>query len=290
MASNPNRMPSVKIEQITPAMADKYLSTMTRNRKLRDSAVVRFCHIIERGEWRLTTDAIGFDSNGHLINGQHRLTACVVSGKTLMFLVVRNLRSETQDILDTNLIRSTADALRLDGEVDVFVLAAAARWLYKFDYIEANDGKVVSFRDPGENPTTPQLMRIFKQHREAIMDCGKLRRKATPVLHIRPGLATAVMFKQRQIDVELEELFWNTLIDGVGLKARDPIYLLRRILENDYKAKGGRKMPDYRQAALLIRAWNLWCAGEERDNLRWVYTPLQKDLFPLFTDKPSDEE
>lgn len=76
MASNPNRMPSVKIEQITPAMADKYLSTMTRNRKLRDSAVVRFCHIIERGEWRLTTDAIGFDSNGHLINGQHRLTAC----------------------------------------------------------------------------------------------------------------------------------------------------------------------------------------------------------------------
>ena len=278
------KMPSVKIEQITPAMADKYLSTMTRNRKLRDSAVVKFCHIIERGEWKLTTDAIGFDTAGHLINGQHRLTACVVSGTPLMFIVVRNLNAETQDILDTNLIRSTADALKLAGESDVFALAASLRWIYRFDYIEKSGGKDVHFRDPGENPTTPQLMKIFNKERDAILDCVPLRRKAVTAFKLKPGVTGAIMYRQRQIDVELEELFWNSLIDGINLKSKDPIYLLRKIVESDARARGGKRMADFRQAALIVRAWNLWTAGEERESLHWHYGPLNKDAFPLFTD------
>lgn len=66
---------------ITPELAEGLLAMNTENRRLRPSHVAYLARAIERGEWQMPPDAIMVSDSGKLLNGQHRLTAVVRSGK-----------------------------------------------------------------------------------------------------------------------------------------------------------------------------------------------------------------
>ena len=62
---------------ITPEIAREMLKKNTNNRPLSKRTLSRYVQLMKNGEWGITTDAIGFDVNGRLINGQHRLNEVV---------------------------------------------------------------------------------------------------------------------------------------------------------------------------------------------------------------------
>lgn len=59
-------MPELKsrVELVTPALAREWLKLNTRNRPIRQAAVADLAKAIERGEWKVTHQGIGFDENG----------------------------------------------------------------------------------------------------------------------------------------------------------------------------------------------------------------------------------
>lgn len=107
--------PSVDIELITPEIAKAFLLKNTANRSLRPMAVSEYAAEMKTGGWVLGCDAIGFDRNGTLINGQHRLNALIKSGLSAEFIVARNLPDKSIDALDIGKRRMLHERLTIAG-------------------------------------------------------------------------------------------------------------------------------------------------------------------------------
>ena len=240
--------------------------------------VVHLAEIIKREEWRISTDAIGFDLDGVLINGQHRLMAAVVAELPIEVFVARNLPRESQDIIDDTLSRRLGDALRLRGETDVHKLAAGIGWYARITYAEMSNSP--HYADNARRPSIPQLLRLFDEN-QGLRDSLRSVNPTQRALKLRPGPTVAVHYRLSIVDAEQTELFFSKLKTGEMLAARDPILILRRYSQEEIARGRGRvRNPDFRWVAVVIKAWNLWRDGKGADLLRYVYGPTHKEDWP----------
>lgn len=123
-----NRKITVDLVDLTPELAEKWLSKNTRNRNVRSAKVREFATDMRNGKWHTAGDAIQFDWNGVMTNGQHRCQAVIDSGVTIRVLVMRGMDPVTRTVIDTGSKRTAADALKFEGiEKNTNLLAAVAR-------------------------------------------------------------------------------------------------------------------------------------------------------------------
>lgn len=98
---------SAKVCEVTPDLAEKWLKrNHEENRPLAEKAVQSMVNDMISGNWRLTHQAIAFNGDGKLIDGQHRLTAVVQSKTPIQMLVIWNETSDLKDPIDRNRPRS----------------------------------------------------------------------------------------------------------------------------------------------------------------------------------------
>jgi len=105
------------VMDIAPALAKEMLETSPGNRRLRGWYVDVLAAAMKRGEWRVTSQGIGFDVHGRLRDAHHRLTACVQSGVSFQSVVVFGLRTDAYEVTDTGMVRTYADRLDEDRAV-----------------------------------------------------------------------------------------------------------------------------------------------------------------------------
>jgi len=111
-----NRL-KIAVEVISPDTAENYLiKNFKTNRKLSPTNVHKHTSSMQKGKWLISTDCIGFDTLGRLINGQHRLTAVIRSGTSQPFIVVRNLPVQSAQILDLGKKRMMDERLSIAGK------------------------------------------------------------------------------------------------------------------------------------------------------------------------------
>lgn len=118
------------IEIVTASRAVEWLElNIENNRFVRERVVAAYAAAITNGDWMLTGEAIKFDRDGKLIDGQHRLRAVIVAQQAIPILIVRGLDPAVVSFIDTNIRRTAGDALRFAGIVtnNQFEIAAAAR-------------------------------------------------------------------------------------------------------------------------------------------------------------------
>jgi hypothetical protein len=270
--------PQVRIERITPKRAAEILESNTRNRDLRRSRVEHLAGILDRGEWRLTGDAIVFDLDGVLLNGQHRLNACVVAEQPIEVIVLRNLPRANQDVMDDTLVRRLGDALKLRGESDQHSLGAAISWSARLTYAEISGNAY--YANNAMRPSIPQLLQYYSDHpgiREALVQM----RPAIRGLKLRPGPAIAVRYRFNQIDPEHAEVFFDSLRSGANLPEGSPILALKRYSDNERdRSRGRRAGPDFKWVAVTLKAWNYWRDGRSVGVLQFTYSPLQREQWP----------
>lgn len=270
---------TVKIETVTPAMARKWLEGNVDNRRLRESRVVYLARILSDGEWELTGDAIVFDDQGVLINGQHRLSAVVVADTPARFLILRGVPTTAQEVMDQNLSRSLADQLQRRGISYQFVVASALGWIYQFEYMEETGN--VHYANSALRPSMRQLLHLFDQNTELVDEVVGIN-KLQYYLKVRPGPTLAAKHRLIQVDAEETEVFFKHLQEGTGLAKGDPIWRLREWCLADKSAirRTGR-VPAYRYLALVFKAWNLWREGETIERLIWTQSPTKKEAWPV---------
>ena len=100
----------VSIRRITPREAQVMMQKNSINRRFRPGAAKRYAIIMEHGKWLLTPEAICFDPDGVLLNGQHRLWAIVETGIPQECVVWENIPREVFAVIDRGQMRSFADA------------------------------------------------------------------------------------------------------------------------------------------------------------------------------------
>ena len=109
-----NRVVTTSWEVITPEVAEEMLTHNTNNYRLISKQIVdRYVDEIQGNAWEENGDTIVFNTDGVLLNGQHRLTAVVKAKRPIVSLVVRGLPDS--QIFDIGRKRSTRVVLLSEG-------------------------------------------------------------------------------------------------------------------------------------------------------------------------------
>ncbi len=101
------------ITTITPKMAEAFLRRNRSNRPINKSTLAGYVNDMANDRWRLTHQGIAFDKEGNLVDGQHRLTAICMSGRSQDFWVFHGVPQTP--IMDRGLQRSIKDCLTFAG-------------------------------------------------------------------------------------------------------------------------------------------------------------------------------
>ena len=216
--------------------------------------------------------------DGAVLDGQHRLKACVDTGISFETILIEGLPPETQDTMDTGKSRSLADILSIRGEKSANGVAALIK---RFILIERTGKLAVGFVSTVGSQltlTNHECLAWFDQNqwvRDYVIP-GKLIGRYTPMSGATAGV---LMRTFSTIDVDDSNFFWDRVQDGVALDVGHPILTLRtsfRALENDLR---GERNQTY-MAALTIKAWNAYREGSELSLLRWRVGGAKPEAFP----------
>lgn len=85
---------------VTPEMAGEWLTHNHNNRKIDKNTVMKYAADMFAGNFTLNPDAIAFDHEGSLVNGQHRLMAIVNSGVPTASVVIYDFPVVRTDFLN----------------------------------------------------------------------------------------------------------------------------------------------------------------------------------------------
>lgn len=111
----------MKITQIliTPAMASEFLRKNERNPRkhmLDQKRVKAYAKAIKDGEWLSHHQGIAFDSNGFLIDGQHRLSAVVLAGMPVQMVVAHGVPDVSVGEIDRGIRRNMRCVLGIEDK------------------------------------------------------------------------------------------------------------------------------------------------------------------------------
>ena len=92
----------IHVQRIGPEIAEQYIEGMSKNRNISQRDVESLARAMKQGLWREDAgDPIRLNSDGQMIDGQHRMWAIVESGCEFSFLVIRGIDNSAQMIMDT---------------------------------------------------------------------------------------------------------------------------------------------------------------------------------------------
>ncbi len=257
-------------EQITPAVAQEYLIHNIHNRDFRQAVHDMYVADILSGAWKVNGESVKFSRSGKLLDGQHRLTAVVTTGKTVETLVVRGLDDDTQETMDMGAKRKFSDVLKLRGEPSYTALASVVRAVAGWEKGERGNATA--------SYSTARLLATLEKYpwlREAAHTGDRVARNAS----LPTSLAGLLYFLTVQIDPEDAEDFMQRLGSDLGHEAGQPVYELRKALEASRTMKGERSRRY--MLAISIKAWNKYRAGESIGLLMFRAGGAKPEAFPL---------
>lgn len=262
------------VMEITPAMAQQWLETNLRNpRKLRPAVASRYASDMAVGKWAFPVDFIGFDAAGNVINGQHRLKACVECGISFVSLVIYGVPDEATEAIDRGLKRALADTLAGRGYAHGKDLQSALRLIWRWDRGAVLDNKV--------NPTGVQALAWLEENPGLVDAVPMVQPLAKRKL--RTSVMAPLIYRAMQIDPDIAKEFVAQLISGEGLMADNPAMKLRdlNVTANKRRRPGD---PQAYDLALAIKAWNFFVQGKPASFLRWAREGQNRESFPAMTD------
>jgi hypothetical protein len=231
---------------ITPALASEWVAQVgKKQRSKRKHHLQSLKEDLLAGRFRLNGETIIFDWDGFLINGQHRLTAVIETGKPIISVVIRNVPPTSYITLDNAAKRRGSDALQSSGYLNSVSLSAAAVLFRRYerkmlDGMGARGNLVLS---------SIAVEQTVKEH-PGLADSVA----ATFVCYRVCGYHSAIAlchYILSGIDASAAKDFFYKLETGEELKKGSPILALRnRARERDYSNDD--------LVLLIFKTWNSW--------------------------------
>ena len=263
------RVPVAKWVRVTPDLATKWLESNTNNRTVRDSHVLRLAADMKAGKWKgRNGEAIRFDSEGRLVDGQHRLWACLEANTTFETLLITNLDATAYSTIGVGRPKSFCDFLGpMHHEKNTIMLASLCRLVYYWQ-----NGLLPMMKDSRQAPTISALEQVLRDHpnmRESANRAASMpdtRKLLTSSYVALIHYAGTLEGKNATVESFLERLG-----NGLGLFDTDPIFHLRKfLLSQRGPTAGNRRAGQQHVLALVIKAWNATKKDQKMLALRYA--------------------
>lgn len=258
-----------EIMTLEPEAARELLvSTNTRNRPLNQNTVETYSRIIREGRWKLTHQGIAFDTNGSLIDGQHRLAAIANADTPVRIMVTRNVDPAEFSVIDVGRRRTPADALGVAGiEHNRNQIASVARFLRNYDRLDQSGW------------TDKHSARLDNSAiLEAVQDYGPSKLNSAVRVGTTHGrlsginitvLSTFFYLLHFRHDTPLVEVmkFIQGVSSGAGLQEGDPRLALRNSMMNPRHSGAKTNKDRKNQMVAVLKTWNAYISGREINRL-----------------------
>ena len=254
--------PHATVMTVTPLMADELLRRNERedyrNRTLSASTLDKYTDEMKRG-WKLTGETIIISKSGRLLNGQHRLHACIAAEKSFQTFVVFGVDDDAFAFMDIGRKRTAGDIFSIHGIKDANRMASATLWIWKYHNTKMNTPPA------GASPTPDQLYDYYNSvapNLTASVTVGRQCKDLAP-----PALMVALHYLCSQKSAAHADKFFVGIATGVNLTAKDPALKLRnRLIEERI---GGGTLSDIYIAAFTVQAWAAARQGRAVGIFRW---------------------
>lgn len=253
---------------ITPIMALDMLDSNTNNRNIRQGYVLQLARDMIANAWKVNNASIGFDVHGRLMDGQHRLWACVEANVPFRTWVSRGLDPDSFDTIDINKTKTIGDLLGpTDGEKNANVLASIVRLI-----IWQERGQLALQKGGPIRPTVAEVRDGIKRHPlsrdSAAWASGRIKE------YLRPSIAGFLHYSVSRKHPAMWEKFAGQMIDGLNLDNTNPVYHLRkRVLES--RSRISTIEPTY-LLAIAVKTWNRYLEGKPMLQLNY----RDSEVFP----------
>lgn len=283
--------PLSRLIYVNVNIAMDFLSRSDKNRSLSRDRSAKLAEAFERGEHRLTGDAIVFNRYGLMTNGQHRCLAVIMAtmppdSKGLPFWVMYGAEDDEQMVQDTGRSRSFNDHLRIKQVTNANAVSGVVKLLWSVNHGIIQDLKVWHER---KSPTVFQLDEFWRQNEDAVRDSIKYSDRIRHKLPMNTSVLAVAWITFSAIDKDDAEGFW----DQLSLKTETSCGAIRSLIsqvlakKQDRSSRGKRESGWHRtfdsrhQLALIIKAWNSYRTGREISLLVFKSGGVNPESFPV---------
>jgi hypothetical protein len=250
--------PSTTIENITPEIAKRYLSTNADHQ--RKPTMTHQLHLrqqMEKGQWMMTGEPIIFDSNGCLVDGQHRLRALIDAKMDFEFVVIRGVSPESFVAMNRGKQRSNGNVLEIKGVSNANNIAACVAGVLNYRRaLKSNSGKGGSLNSY-IRPSSCEIVQEYDEnsdlYHKAVIIGQRAKKKIKGSI---PATISALAMIDAKRPVEEVEHFWGLFESGEGLFKGDPILVFRNRMEENNISKS--KLSGYLVMMIAVKAWNAY--------------------------------
>jgi hypothetical protein len=242
-----------KTVRVTPKMAAEWVDKYNaNNRPLSHGRVMAYAADMKAGDWKLNGEPLIFGKT-RMIDGQHRLYACVEADVPFDSLVVEGVSDDVFDTVDTGKQRSGSDVLSIAGLGTNATTVAAAATLC----VQYLRGGMTANR----KVTRPELREFVEAHHElgewvaaAKKTAGWSRSYAAP--------CAAVAFLGGFKFPDKAHEFVTKFTTGEHLSVGSPILTLRERIRTE------KNMQKPARFALFVLAWNAHVDGRKLSKMQ----------------------
>lgn len=247
---------------IGPADAEEFLKRNFNNRPIKWKHVVFLRDQILAGRWVCTGDCIRFDVDGRLIDGQHRLHAIILAGVDVESFVAYDVPKDAFEVIDTNVVRTNADAMNIAGVENARRVVACLRTIDRY-----RKGRVHQPQEKFSN----RVIREMLEADPGVAESVKIRIDGMP-----ESISSACHYLFSEKNADQADSFFQQLHSRANLPAGHPILLLSTILVRNAGRRS--KLPSADIMALTIKAWNTW---RKRKTVRILKYEPNQEGFPI---------
>ena len=246
-------------------MAQKWLGKNNNIRKLKDPLVKRYAACMVAGDWDSNGESIKFNTDGELIDGQHRLTAIARCGESIRMVVVSGVKDDTY--IDDGGKRSLGDYMVRAGFKNVNVLIAASRLI-----IASNAGAWGTAQARNWQVSRRDHMLFCQENKECLDAAVSMSRPGQCAgIGGNSSILAAVLYlgskNNNPAESSMAEWFSSRLIDGEDVTKTDAVWHARNTLIRNRNSKSTRLSPNFHRALLAV-SWNKTLTGDECRSLR----------------------
>lgn len=257
---------TVKLELVTPELAKNYLRYNDNNRKISDRHVTFLSKQIQNDLFLENGEAIIFDNNGILKDGQHRLKAISINTKSYHIPIVRGVRPISMATYDTGKNRSASDVLELNGFKHSKSISAFVKTVDKYIWKKTKIGRIES-TSRADTLTDQQILDYVSENYDWILPiikiCESLYDKQSPKILSRTQLSLYAFYLGGK---EPESKVYDFLryLSGINKESgTSTSYLFTKI----YNSKKNKEpLNAYWLLGMVIKAYNYYIDGNPAIN------------------------
>ncbi len=256
----------IKVEIITPAAARSLLDRDSKNRRIRPGTVTRYASDMAAGRWQLNGETLKIAKNGDVLDGQHRLEACVEAATTFQTVIAYDLPASAFRTIDNGAQRTLTDLLYLKDTQYATIVGASAGYVMYWDTADEKARMRITRPYYQDRPTRDQKFEwLEKSNPKVWQTAGAMACRFQGLAP--PSIVAAAYYIAVRGNRSKGEEFFEQMVSGVGVFQDDnPVTTLRKRLIREQS----KRVPaaPWEKFSWFMKAWSAFLAERPLKILR----------------------